>query len=193
MSDARGGDFPWLTATPDGVLHAATWTRVFLAPATGQPNPVRDLFHVSSSDRGRTYGERHAIDPGNQQHGHPPVIASDPESGDLYATWVAQPAAEDQAAGYRSDLEVYFRCSADGGRTWTAKKTLNDDGLGKANQFDPSISVAPNPLTIRHLRVAALLHDVGRAGISNAVWEKAGALTTAQWEQARMHAYHSER
>ncbi|MGH2393903.1 MAG: HD-GYP domain-containing protein, partial [Candidatus Limnocylindria bacterium] len=50
-----------------------------------------------------------------------------------------------------------------------------------------------DPLTIRQLRVAALLHDVGRAGVSNAVWEKPGPLTTAQWEQARMHAYHSER
>ena len=144
VSDTRGGDFPWLTVTPDGVLHMATWTRVFPAPATGQLNPIRDLYHQSSADHGKTFGERHVIDPGNQQHEHPPVLASDPKTGALYAVWVAQPAAENQVAGYRGDLEVYFRSSRDGGRTWSEKKTLNDDGLGKANQFDPSISVAPN-------------------------------------------------
>lgn len=43
------------------------------------------------------------------------------------------------------------------------------------------------------LEVAALLHDVGRVGISNAVWERPGPLTHADWEQIRLHPYHSER
>ena len=47
--------------------------------------------------------------------------------------------------------------------------------------------------TIAQLGVAALLHDVGHVGISNAVWEKPGPLTTAEWEQARLHPYYSER
>jgi HD-GYP domain-containing protein (c-di-GMP phosphodiesterase class II) len=47
--------------------------------------------------------------------------------------------------------------------------------------------------TTSRLRLAALLHDLGRVGVSNAVWEKPGPLTTAEWEQVRMHAYHSER
>jgi HD-GYP domain-containing protein (c-di-GMP phosphodiesterase class II)/DNA-binding CsgD family transcriptional regulator len=46
---------------------------------------------------------------------------------------------------------------------------------------------------VQRLEVAALLHDVGRVGISNAVWEKKGPLTRAEWEQVRMHGYHSER
>ncbi|MEY2478820.1 MAG: hypothetical protein QOG87_4135 [Actinomycetota bacterium] len=46
---------------------------------------------------------------------------------------------------------------------------------------------------VGRVEVAALLHDVGRSGVSNAVWEKAGPLTRAEWEQVRMHAYHSER
>jgi HD-GYP domain-containing protein (c-di-GMP phosphodiesterase class II) len=45
----------------------------------------------------------------------------------------------------------------------------------------------------RRLRVAALLHDVGRVGISNAVWERPGPLTSGGWEQVRLHPYHSER
>jgi HD-GYP domain-containing protein (c-di-GMP phosphodiesterase class II) len=46
---------------------------------------------------------------------------------------------------------------------------------------------------IDRLRIAALLHDLGRVGISNSIWEKPGALTGAEWEQIRLHAYYSER
>jgi HD-GYP domain-containing protein (c-di-GMP phosphodiesterase class II)/DNA-binding CsgD family transcriptional regulator len=46
---------------------------------------------------------------------------------------------------------------------------------------------------IENLRVASLLHDIGRVGISDVVWEKAGPLTGAEWEQVRLHPYHSER
>ena len=41
--------------------------------------------------------------------------------------------------------------------------------------------------------LAALLHNLGRVGVSNAIWEKDGRLTSAEWEQVRMHPYHSER
>jgi HD-GYP domain-containing protein (c-di-GMP phosphodiesterase class II) len=43
------------------------------------------------------------------------------------------------------------------------------------------------------LRVAGYLHDLGRVGVSSAIWDKAGPLSTAEREQARLHAYHSER
>jgi HD-GYP domain-containing protein (c-di-GMP phosphodiesterase class II) len=40
---------------------------------------------------------------------------------------------------------------------------------------------------------AALLHDIGRVGIANGIWEKPGPLTRSEWEQVRLHPYHSER
>lgn len=43
------------------------------------------------------------------------------------------------------------------------------------------------------LRRAALLHDLGRVAVSNAVWERPRALTSTQWEQVRLHPYHTER
>jgi HD-GYP domain-containing protein (c-di-GMP phosphodiesterase class II) len=43
------------------------------------------------------------------------------------------------------------------------------------------------------LRRAALLHDLGRAGVTTAIWEKRGPLTSGEWEQVRLHAYHTER
>jgi HD-GYP domain-containing protein (c-di-GMP phosphodiesterase class II) len=40
---------------------------------------------------------------------------------------------------------------------------------------------------------AALLHDIGRVGIANGIWEKPGPLSRSEWEQVRLHPYHSER
>lgn len=46
---------------------------------------------------------------------------------------------------------------------------------------------------LTNLELAGYLHDVGRVAISNLVWEKPGPLTVPEWEQVRLHAYHSER
>ncbi|MGH9224016.1 MAG: HD-GYP domain-containing protein, partial [Acidimicrobiales bacterium] len=45
----------------------------------------------------------------------------------------------------------------------------------------------------RALRHAALVHDLGRVGVPNGVWEKPGPLTTGEWEQVRLHPYLTER
>ncbi len=47
--------------------------------------------------------------------------------------------------------------------------------------------------TRTELAVAGLLHDVGRVAVSTSVWEKPGRLSPDEWEQVRLHAYHSER
>lgn len=47
--------------------------------------------------------------------------------------------------------------------------------------------------SVRQLELAARLHDIGRVAISNVIWEKPGSLTSTEWEQVRMHPYHSER
>jgi HD-GYP domain-containing protein (c-di-GMP phosphodiesterase class II) len=43
------------------------------------------------------------------------------------------------------------------------------------------------------LRRAALVHDIGRAGVPNTVWDKPGPLTTSEQERVRLHAYFTER
>ncbi len=43
------------------------------------------------------------------------------------------------------------------------------------------------------LRRAALLHDLGRAGVPSSIWERKAALTFAEWEQVRLHAYFTDR
>jgi HD-GYP domain-containing protein (c-di-GMP phosphodiesterase class II) len=48
-------------------------------------------------------------------------------------------------------------------------------------------------LDLDRLEISALLHDVGRVAVSNAIWDKPGPLSDDEWEQVRLHAYHSER
>jgi HD-GYP domain-containing protein (c-di-GMP phosphodiesterase class II) len=43
------------------------------------------------------------------------------------------------------------------------------------------------------VRRGALVHDLGRVAVPARIWQKAGPLTPDEWEQVRLHAYHSER
>jgi HD-GYP domain-containing protein (c-di-GMP phosphodiesterase class II)/DNA-binding CsgD family transcriptional regulator len=49
------------------------------------------------------------------------------------------------------------------------------------------------PEAVAEVRRAGYVHDVGRAGVSAAVWEKEGPLTDGEWEKVRLHAYYTER
>jgi HD-GYP domain-containing protein (c-di-GMP phosphodiesterase class II) len=46
---------------------------------------------------------------------------------------------------------------------------------------------------VAHLRRAALVHDLGRLGVSNAIWDKPGPLSAAEAERVRLHPYLTER
>jgi HD-GYP domain-containing protein (c-di-GMP phosphodiesterase class II) len=46
---------------------------------------------------------------------------------------------------------------------------------------------------VTSLRRAALLHDIGRVGVSAGIWGKEGALSEREWEQVRLHAYYTDR
>ena len=43
------------------------------------------------------------------------------------------------------------------------------------------------------VRRAGLVHDVGRVAVHPRIWQKPGPLTAEEWEQVRLHAYHTER
>jgi HD-GYP domain-containing protein (c-di-GMP phosphodiesterase class II) len=47
--------------------------------------------------------------------------------------------------------------------------------------------------SVTSLRRAALAHDLGRVGVSNAIWEKPGPLGFGEWERVRLHAHYTER
>ncbi len=46
---------------------------------------------------------------------------------------------------------------------------------------------------VRTLRRAGLVHDFGRLGVSNTIWDKPGPLGAGEWERVRMHPYITER
>jgi HD-GYP domain-containing protein (c-di-GMP phosphodiesterase class II) len=43
------------------------------------------------------------------------------------------------------------------------------------------------------VRRAGWLHDLGRVGVSSAVWTRPGPLSAHEWEQVRLHPYYTER
>ena len=43
------------------------------------------------------------------------------------------------------------------------------------------------------LRRAALVHDLGRVAIGAEIWQKPGLLSADEWEQVRLHPYHTQR
>lgn len=49
------------------------------------------------------------------------------------------------------------------------------------------------PQDVATVRRAALAHDLGRVGVSNAIWEKPGPLGFGEWERVRLHPHFSER
>jgi len=49
------------------------------------------------------------------------------------------------------------------------------------------------PEEVRALRRAGLVHDFGRLGVSNAIWDKRGPLGPGEWERVRTHPYLTDR
>ncbi|MFN2582953.1 MAG: HD domain-containing phosphohydrolase [Candidatus Dormibacteria bacterium] len=46
---------------------------------------------------------------------------------------------------------------------------------------------------VAQLRRAAFVHDFGRLGVSNAIWDKRGPLGAGEWERVRLYPYLTER
>jgi HD-GYP domain-containing protein (c-di-GMP phosphodiesterase class II) len=50
-----------------------------------------------------------------------------------------------------------------------------------------------NPSDVTVVRRAALVHDLGRLGVSNSIWDKQAALSHSELERVRLHPYLTER
>ncbi len=46
---------------------------------------------------------------------------------------------------------------------------------------------------VETLHRAGLVHEFGRLGVSNSIWDKAGPLGVGDWERVRLHPYYAER
>ena len=140
LSDERGADFPGLAVDKAGTVHAVFWVRTGL-PAN--PVPPRPIVYRQSTDQGRTWSQPVDIDPGNVGAGHPPLLAADPKTSDLYMVWNANVEVQNTVPGYNGDLDLFLRVSHDAGKTWSDRVVLSDETV-KANQYEPGIAIAPN-------------------------------------------------
>jgi HD-GYP domain-containing protein (c-di-GMP phosphodiesterase class II)/ActR/RegA family two-component response regulator len=53
--------------------------------------------------------------------------------------------------------------------------------------------VSAPEIVVEESFTAGLLHDIGRSGVPNAIWERKGTLSVDQWERVRLHVYYTER
>jgi HD-GYP domain-containing protein (c-di-GMP phosphodiesterase class II)/DNA-binding CsgD family transcriptional regulator len=49
------------------------------------------------------------------------------------------------------------------------------------------------PEVASRVRQAGFLHDLGRVGVPNGIWQKPGALNSSERERVRLHSYYTER
>jgi putative nucleotidyltransferase with HDIG domain len=89
---------------------------------------------------------------------------------------------------YLDDIAAAFAQVVDSKSPYTAghseRVTLFTDMIAEQLGFDADQR--------RWLKRAALLHDIGKLGVSNAILDKAGKLDETEWEAMRQHAAHSE-
>ncbi|MEY2517666.1 MAG: hypothetical protein QOJ89_5024 [bacterium] len=65
--------------------------------------------------------------------------------------------------------------------------------LGHSSAVAELAAAAGAPDDRELLTLAGLLHDIGRVAVPNGIWDKPGALGTAQRERVRLHSYYTER
>lgn len=191
------------------VYHAAEWWNGGGAPTglAGDDIPVgvRVVGVTSAAVVLRSIGGTHLavkairsrrggmIDPGLADHYghhadtlHAEVDAADPyelllESEPRPVVSVVDPQLVDvvRVFGDLADLKTPWTYGHSRGVATLARATGRELALGRSD--------------LARLEVAGHLHDVGRVAVSNLVWEKPGPLSSSDWEQVRLHAYHSER
>jgi len=108
--------------------------------------------------------------------------------------WQALLGAEPAPVAYldESDLDRVARCFAD------MVDLKSPYTVGHSSEVAALAEAAGRRLglpegEVVRLRRAALLHDLGRVGVSSGIWDKEGPLTRTEWEQIRLHPYHTER
>ncbi len=96
----------------------------------------------------------------------------------------AQPVDDD----YLDDIAMAFGQIVDAKSPWTAGHSLRVALI--TDQVSAQLGLAEPER--RWLRRGALLHDVGKLGVSNQILDKAGPLDPAEWAAVQRHAAHTE-
>ena len=105
------------------------------------------------------------------------ALAAEPEP----RMWIAPSRLDAALSAFAdfADLKSPFTLGHSRGVATLAENAARIAGLDEAQATD--------------LRHAALVHDLGRTGVPNGIWDKPGALSTVEWERVRLHPYYSAR
>jgi HD-GYP domain-containing protein (c-di-GMP phosphodiesterase class II) len=122
---------------------------------------------------------------------HGETILADCDAGDpMVAILEAEPQPHRSLPASRLDhVASAFALMADLKSPWLQG---HSHGVSRLAEGAGSVLGLPEPERWQ-LRRAGFLHDLGRVGVASGIWDKPGPLTTAEWEQVRLHAYHTER
>ncbi len=102
----------------------------------------------------------------------------------------AEPLPKTRIAGERVDAAFRAIAALTGLKSpWLREHSTGVAELAEAAAWRMSLPAD----TVTLLRRAALAHDLGRVGVSNAIWEKPGPLGFGEWERVRLHPHFSER
>ena len=140
ISGPLGADHPTLSVDGKGTVHAVTWTRSFQLP---DPVPARPILHFASTDQGKTWTSTQ-VDPGNQRSYRSPVLVADPKSSALYVVWSGSQTVNNSELEDKDRVDVLFRASYDGGKTWSERKVVNDEPQKGVNHSFPNVSLSPD-------------------------------------------------
>jgi HD-GYP domain-containing protein (c-di-GMP phosphodiesterase class II) len=125
----------------------------------------------------------------------------DPEVVDAYrrwrgwrpeADWAKVMEAEPGPVAYVEDLDQAMAAMADFvdlKSPWTRGHSPRVADLAGGGALEAGLGGKE----VENLRRAALLHDLGRVGVENGIWDKAGRLSTDEWEKVRLHPYLTHR
>lgn len=106
--------------------------------------------------------------------------------------WDAVLAGEPEPIAYVGDLDRAVEAIADFAdikSPWTRSHSPSVAELAAT----AGASAGLDSDDVTQLRRAALVHDLGRVGIENTIWDKAGPLDVGEWEKVRLHSYLTER
>lgn len=121
--------------------------------------------------------------------------AHDPEVVDIYlqlapthreVEWEEVLSAEPEPRAQLADLDAALVAMADFidiKSPWTRGHSRRVADVA-ATASNLSSSVDPT-----RLRQSSLIHDLGKVGVENGIWDRAGTLGAADWEKVRLHPY----
>jgi len=118
-------------------------------------------------------------------------LLSDPEDGSAWTAVLALEPGEQLELGPER-LDEAIRAAADFADLKSPVLSGHSSGVAALASEAARRCRLPEQGVVA-VRWAGFLHDLGRVGVTAAIWGKTGPLSDAEWERVRLHPYYTER